>query len=350
MINKRAKKRIVKGLWAAVVALLLVVATLGYFIYERLYTPNIQTAEDGFLYIPTGSDFNDVVNLLKKKKWLKDEATFRWTATQMIYTENIKPGRYKLSNGMSNKAVVAMLRSGRQVPVQMVFNSIRTKHEFAQKVGDQLEVTPDAVLNLLEDREYLAKMGFTPENVMALFLPNTYEFYWNTSADQFLTRMKREYDKFWTTTRQQQAEQQALSPVQVSILASIVQQESNKEDEKPIIAGVYLNRYRQGWKLEADPTLVFALGDFTVRRVLNSYKLIDSPYNTYMYKGLPPGPICIASQRSIDAVLKAAKHNYMYFCARDDFSGYHSFAATYNQHLSNARKFQKALNRRGIRS
>jgi UPF0755 protein len=349
-MNNRTKKRIVKGLWAAVVALLLVVAALGYFIYERLYTPNIQTADDGFLYIPTGSDFDDVVNLLDKKKWLKDEATFRWTASQMNYTEKVKPGRYKLSNGMSNKAVIAMLRSGRQIPVQMVFNSIRTKHEFAQKVGDQLEVTPDAVLNLLEDREYLAKMGFTPENVMALFLPNTYEFYWNTSADQFLTRMKREYDKFWNASRKKQADQQSLSPVQVSIIASIVQQESNKEDEKPIIAGVYLNRYRKGWKLEADPTLVFALGDFTVRRVLNSYKLIDSPYNTYMYKGLPPGPICIASQRSIDAVLKASNHNYMYFCARDDFSGYHSFAATYSQHLSNARKFQQALNRRGIRS
>jgi UPF0755 protein len=349
-MKQSTKKRIAKGLWAAVVTLLLVVATMGYFIYQRLYTPNIQTADDGFLYISTGSDFEDVVQLLEEKKWLKDEATFRWTAIRMNYTDHIKPGRYKLASGMSNKEVVGMLRSGRQVPVKLVFTSVRTKIQFAQKIGEQLEVAPDAVVNLLEDRDYLKKLGFTPDNVMALFLPNTYEFYWTTSADQFITRMKREYDKYWNDNRKRKAAAIGLTPVQVTIVASIVQQESNKEDEKPVIAGVYLNRYRKGWKLEADPTLVFALGDFTVRRVLNSYKAIDSPYNTYMYSGLPPGPICVASQRSIDAVLNATKHNFMYFCAREDFSGYHNFAASYSQHLTNARKFQQALNRRGIRS
>lgn len=349
-MKNRTKSRITKGLWAAVVTLLVVVAVMGYFIYQRLYTPNIQKADDGYLYIPTGSDFEDVVQLLKQQEKLKDEATFRWTALRMNYTEKIKPGRYKLVNGMSNKEVVGLLRSGRQTPVKLVYNSVRTKKQFVEKIGDQLECKPEALLRLLEDRDYLQQIGFTPDNVMALFLPNTYEIYWTTSADQFITRMKREYDKFWNESRKRKAIAIGLSPVQVSVMASIVQQESNKEDEKPIIAGVYLNRYRKGWKLEADPTLVFALGDFTVRRVLNTYKLIDSPYNTYMYSGLPPGPICIASPRSIDAVLNATPHNYMYFCAREDFSGYHNFAATYTQHLSNARKFQQALNRRGIRS
>lgn len=349
-MDSRKKKNILRGMWLTVGVLMVVVAVLGYFIYGRLYTPNLTVKSDGFFYIHTGSSLDDVVKDLKSQEFLKDESTFRWTAQQMKYTDKIKPGRYKLKNGMSNRELVALLRSGKQTPVRLTFTTARTKQQLAEAIAKQLETQPNALLNLMDDPEYLHDLGFTSDNVMSLFLPNTYEIYWNTSADQFLKRMKKENDKFWNDTRTKKAEVLGLDKIQVSILASIVQQESNQEKEKPIIAGVYLNRYRKGWKLEADPTLVYALGDFSVNRVLDAYKRIDSPYNTYMYVGLPPGPICLPSAKSIDAVLNAVHHNYYFFCAREDFSGYHNFAATYQQHLVNARKFQKALDRRGIRS
>ena len=214
----------------------------------------------------------------------------------------------------------------------------------------QIEAPGNSVLNLLNDYDYTAKLGFTPDNILSMFIPNTYEFYWNTSADKFIQRMKKEHDKFWTPEKLAKAKKIDFTPVQVSVIASIVQMESNKEDEKSIIAGVYINRYKKDWKLEADPTLVYALGDFTINRVLNVYKEVESPYNTYKYKGLPPGPICLPTIYSLNAVLNYTNHTYMYFCAKEDFSGYHSFAATYSKHLENARRFQKALDRRGIRS
>lgn len=349
-MKQQTKTKILKGMWWTVGVLVVIVATLGYFIYQRLYSPNTRLQQDDFLYIPTSADFETVVSLLDEKHLLVDEATFRWTAQKMNYIDRIKPGRYKVKSGMSNRSLVTMLRAGKQVPVQLKFNTVRTKVQLTERVGEQLEVEHTALLHLLDDSDYLQPLGFTTNNALALFLPNTYEIYWNTSADQFIKRMKREYDKFWTADRMRKAKQAGLSPVEVSILASIVQQESNKEDDKPIIAGVYLNRYRNGWKLDADPTLIYAAGDFTITRVLNIHKSIDSPYNTYLYKGLPPGPICLPTQKSIDAVLNYTHHNYFYFCAREDFSGYHNFAATYPQHLVNASKFQRALDRRGIRN
>jgi UPF0755 protein len=202
---------------------------------------------------------------------------------------------------------------------------------------------------LFNDDLYLKQYGFNSENCIAMFIPNTYEFYWNTPAKKFMERMAREYKAFWNPSRKMKAKTIGLTQAQVAVLASIVEQETHRDDEKPIVAGVYLNRYKKGWKLEADPTLVYALGNFTVQRVLNQYKEIDSPYNTYMYAGLPPGPICIPSISSIDAVLNYSKHEYFYFCARDDFSGYHCYAKTYTEHLVNAKRFQKELNRRKIR-
>jgi UPF0755 protein len=330
--------------------MLAIVGIIGGIAYNRLYSPNVRVSSEGFLFIPTGSDFDQVVQQLTKGGVIKDEATFRWTARQMKYDANVKPGRYRLVPGMTNRALVTMLRAGKQSPVKVVFNNVRTRQELADRLAGQLELKASSLLNLLSDKDYLKEFGVTPDDAMVLFLPNTYEFYWNTSADKLLRRMKTEYDRFWSEGRRKKAAAAGLDPAQVSILASIVQQESNQESEKPVIAGVYLNRLRKGWKLEADPTLVFANGDFTIRRVLNEHKAIDSPYNTYLYAGLPPGPICLPSGRSIDAVLGYTRHNYMYFCAREDFSGYHNFAATYSQHLANARKFQQAMNRRGIRS
>jgi UPF0755 protein len=251
---------------------------------------------------------------------------------------------------MSNKSLITLLRSGKQTPVQVIFNLIRTKDQLAQKIANQLEAPAAALINLMNDGDYTRQLGFTPDNILSLFIPDTYEFFWNTSADQFLNRMKKEYNKFWSDSMKRRASTIGFTPVQIAVIASIVQQETRKEDEKSLIAGVYINRLRKGWRLEADPTLVFALGDYSVNRVLSVYKEIDSPYNTYMYAGLPPGPICLPTIASLRSVLNYTRHGYMYFCAKEDFSGHHSFAVTYDQHLQNARKFQKALDKRGIKS
>ncbi len=206
-------------------------------------------------------------------------------------------------------------------------------------------------MGLMKNETFLKSYGFDSDNCMALFIPNTYEFYWNTSSKMFVERMASEYKKFWNpSSKSRRLLKLNFTQTQVSVLASIVEQETSKNDEKRHIAGVYINRYKKGWKLEADPTLIFAVGDFTIRRVLNIHKEIDSPYNTYLYTGLPPGPICIPSISAIDAVLNYEKHEYMFFCAKDDFSGYHSFAKNYSDHLLNARRFQNELNRRKIKS
>jgi UPF0755 protein len=347
-----SKSKYLKIAWSTVGILALIVLIMGYIILRKLYTGNVASlpANKGYLFIPSGSDFDDVVEILEDENLLINKESFLWTSKQMKYDENIKPGRYLLKPGMNNKELITLLRSGRQTPVMVTFNNIRTKEQLAFRIGEQLETKPQAIINLLSDNDYTSQLGFTPDNILSMFLPDTYEFYWNTSADKFIKRMKKEYDKFWNTSRKTLAAKIDLTPVQVSVLASIVQMESNKEDEKPTIAGVYLNRFKKDWKLEADPTLVYALGDFTITRVLSVYKEIDSPYNTYKYKGLPPGPICLPTSKSINAVLNYVPHKYMYFCARDDFSGYHAFAVSYAQHLLNARKFQKALDRKGIRS
>jgi len=351
-LNMSKLKMIKRFAWIIVAILATIVTVLGIVIYKQIYTDNIAKAgnEKEFLYIPTGSAFEDVVEILDEKKLLINEKSFRWTAKQMKYDTKIKPGKYLLSPKMNNKELISMLRAGKQVPVNVTFNNIRTKQQLAVKIGEQIEAKSQALLYLMSDDDYLRRLGFNSENILSMFIPNTYEFYWNTSADKFLQKMKKEYDKFWTAEKIVKAKKIGYTPVQVSVLASIVQMESNKEDEKPIIAGVYINRLKKDWKLEADPTLVFALGDFSISRVLSIYKEIDSPYNTYMYNGLPPGPICLPTSRSLNAVLNYIPHKYMFFCAKDDFSGYHSFASTYNQHLLNARRFQKALDRRGIRS
>lgn len=348
--NKKSfLKKIGLGTAIALVAGLCIGA---YVFYLKIYVPNVQLSanESPYLFIPTGSDFDDLILILEDRKLLDNEKSFRWMADKMKYTSSVKPGRYLLKPGMNNKELVTLLRSGKQSPVKVTFNNIRLREEMAIRISEQIEAPAQSILNLLNDEDYVARFGFNPENVLCMFIPNTYEFYWNTSADQFLQRMKKEYDKFWTAPRLARAKAIEFTPVQVSILAAIVQKETNANDEKRVIAGVYINRMVKGWKLEADPTLVYALGDFTVNRVLAAFKQIVSPYNTYMFAGLPPGPICLPDIASLDAVLNYTPHNYMYFCAKDDLSGRHSFAVTYTQHLANARRFQKALDRRGIKS
>ena len=348
--NTNSKSR--KVIISLLLVLILSVLVIGYNFYKKIYFPNVSfdANQEQFVYISTGASFTDVVNILNEKEMLENTASFEWVAEQMKYKNRIKPGKYRIRKNMSNRDLVAMLRSGVQVPVEVVFNNIRTKEELASVISGQLEADSAAIIGLLGNDAFLEKYGFTEINGMALFIPNTYEFYWNTSARQFIERMTREYKKFWTESRRLKAKNNGMTQTEVSVLASIVEQETRKNDEKPIIAGVYVNRFKKGWKLEADPTLIFAAGDFTIQRVLNIHKEIDSPYNTYLYTGLPPGPICIPSISSMDAVLNFTRHEYMFFCAKDDFSGYHSFAKSYSDHLVNARRFQNELNRRKIRS
>ncbi|HRB40854.1 MAG TPA: endolytic transglycosylase MltG, partial [Bacteroidia bacterium] len=290
------------------------------------------------------------VDELTSQQILINAESFKWLAEKMNYTERVIPGRYEITDNMNNRQLLQLLRSGKQVPIKLTFNNIRTKSDLASRISHQIEADSLQLIGMLNDSVLLKSESLNSENVLCLFIPNTYEMYWNTDAADFFKRMKKEYDNFWTEIRKQKAAKQELTPVQVSILASIVQSETKQNAEKPRVAGVYLNRLRQNWKLEADPTLVFALGDFSIKRVLNEYKTIDSPYNTYKYFGLPPGPICLPDISSIDAVLNAESHQYMYFCAREDMSGFHAFAKDYNTHLLNARRYQAELNRRNIRN
>lgn len=352
MAKKKAKKS--SANWKKIVAIIVVIIVcLGgvsaWELYSMIYRPNVGfKADEKYFYIPTGSVYQDVSNALVQQGIIINQTSFDWVSEQKKYKLNVKAGRYKLERGMSNNELVNLLRSGEQDPVMVTFNNVRFKEELAGKVASYIEADSLSIISLLNDRDFANNYGFNTTTLFTLFLPNTYEFWWNTSAEQFMERMAGEYKNFWTAERKQKAQKLGLSQSDVSILASIVQKETNMSDEKPVVAGVYLNRLKKGMLLQADPTLVYANRDFNARRVLNSHKTIDSPYNTYKYKGLPPGPICLPSIQSIDAVLNAKTHSYLYFCAKADGSGYHSFASTYNEHLNNARAFQRELNKRKV--
>ena len=295
------------------------------------------------IYIPTGATFDDVKKILDEKNILTKKYTFYWLAHQKRYDTQIKPGRYVLRNGMNNLELVDMLNTGMQTPVQVVFNNIRDRYQLAGKISQQIEADSASIVRLLNDSDYMSHFGLNKFTATALFIPNTYEFWWNTGATQFMARMYKEYEAFWNSQRKAQAAALNLDIPKVVILASIVEKETNKNEEKPAIAGVYVNRLRKGWPLQADPTLVYASGDYDMKRVLNLHKAIDSPYNTYKNTGLPPGPICIPSIASIDAVLDYKHDNAMFFCARADMSGYHVFANTLAEHNRNALAYQRAL-------
>ena len=318
--------------------------------YRSLYKSNVwlNGQKEPSVIIPTGTNWEGVKQILYKNGAIIHRESFEWLAKFMKYPEHIKAGHYIIRDGMNNRTLITKLRAGQQDPVKLIFNNIRTKEDLAGKLGEQLETDSARLIALLNDTSVIGKWGFTPFTILTMFIPNTYEVYWNIAPEKLLDRMHKEYDRFWNESRQQKLVEIGLNRLQTMTLASIVEKESNMNDEKPDIAGVYMNRLKQGWLLQADPTLVFALGDFTIKRVLNVYKKIDSPYNTYLYYGLPPGPICLPSISSIDAVLNYNRHNYMYFCAREDFSGYHNFASTMQQHELNAARYQQALDRQGI--
>jgi len=235
------------------------------------------------------------------------------------------------------------LKFGRREPVNVTFTNVRLRSELSEKITKNIGVTSREFDAALDEFVASNNEGFTRFNILSMFIPNTYQVYFNISPEDFVDRMHQEYEKFWNGQRRSKAKEIGLTPIAVSILASIVQAETVKTEEAPLIAGLYINRLKRGIPLQADPTLVYAVGDFTLKRVLNGHKEVDSPYNTYKYAGLPPGPINLPQISMIDAVLNYEKHKYIYMCAKEDFSGYHNFALTLDEHTQNARRYQRAL-------
>ncbi|WP_017732409.1 endolytic transglycosylase MltG [Nafulsella turpanensis] len=338
-----------KILLVGLVVFSVLLTSFSFYAYQIVFTPNILVEqEDRSLIIQPEESFEELRKRLHKEGIIQDMISFSFLSKLMEYPENVKPGHYVLKKDMSNLEAIRLLRSGMQTPVNVTFNNVRTKELLAKELSENLMAEEEELYRLMHDSATLARYGFDSLNVVSMFIPNTYEFFWTTSAEEVFERMHEEYEKFWNEERRAKAEQLGLNPKEVSVLASIVKAETSKRDEMPRVAGVYLNRLDKNMRLEADPTLIFAANDFTIRRVLNEHKKIDSPYNTYMYAGLPPGPINVPSITAIDAVLNAEDHRFLFFCAREDFSGYHNFAATYREHLRNARKWQQALNKQKV--
>ncbi len=328
---------------------MVVMVVVVYKFYGRIYEPNVALdTEHVVFYIPTGSDYKYVIDALENEGIIENRSSFRWVAIKKTYDTHVKPGRYKISNGISNNELVNMLRSGRQDPVMVVFNNVRTLNHMAGKVSRYFEQDSASFGAYLSGSDLPSRFGFETAIFTSMFIPNTYEFFWTTTPEEFTERMNREYAKFWDGERDRKAKKLEMTRAEVVTLASIVDEETLYNDENRKVAGVYMNRLKQGIALQADPTLKFALGDFTVQRILNEDRKIDSPYNTYKYRGLPPGPISIPSVSAIDGVLNYEKHKYLYFCANADFSGHHAFARTLSQHNKNAKEYQKALNKRKI--
>jgi UPF0755 protein len=321
-----------------------------YYIWQITKTPNYDVDEKkGFaLLIPKGANFETVWDSLQAHKIVRDELSFKFLAKMLKYKDNVREGRYIIKANMGNYELIKKLRSGDQDPIKLTFNNIRLKCDLIHKIGNKFEFDSTALAKVLNDTTTAQKYGFTNETFMCMFLPNTYEVFWNTTPDKLLETMKTWYDKFWTEERKRKAKEIGLDPINAQIMASIVEAETKKADEKPRVAGVYMNRLRMDMPLGADPTVIFAHQDFTIKRVTKALLEIKSPYNTYRVLGLPPGPINLPDLASIDAVLNYEKHDFMYFCAKEDFSGYHNFAVEYKDHLNNARIYQNALNLRKI--
>ena len=325
-----------------------ILTTGSVYTYQMLYSPNfLINADDKFIIIEENTDFNELIKKLEDDTLINDILSFSFLSKLMEYQENIKIGAYKVKMNMSNYEMITMLRSGNQTPIKLTFTYARKIEDLAEKITTKLKMSKDDLLNYLNDNidKY---SGFKKADIISIFLPDTYEVYWNISPEKLTNKMYSEYKKFWNEERLSKLDKINLNQKEAIVLASIVASESRMLDEADRIAGLYINRLNRNMRLQADPTLIFAANDFTIRRVLNKHKKIKSPYNTYIHRGLPPGPIRLASKKYIDAVLNYEKHNYIYMCAKEDFSGYHAFATNLSDHNRNAKKFQIALNRRKI--
>ncbi len=318
--------------------------------YTKMFSVNTPLRlEHDELLIPTGSTLDDVVDSLKAHGQIINENYFKWSAKKMDYSdESIKRGRYIINTPVSNRQLISLLRGGRQTPIKLTIHNVRTVEQMSGRVAEKFEFDSIELIQYIEEHfDFLA--GTTPVTRLTRFLPNTYEFYWTATPEEFSKRMIKEYDRFWTDEKKAKAKKLGLTTEEVYTLASIIEKETNHNPEKPKMAGVYLNRIHMGMPLQADPTIVFAIGDFDIKRILYGHLEIDSPYNTYRNLGLPPGPIFMPGVASINAVLDKEDHDLLYFCARPSEDGPgHAFSSTLSAHNQNAQRYQQWLNTRGI--
>jgi UPF0755 protein len=324
--------------------LLFCFALVGIYLLWQVFGPTVKAPEDKYFYIKTGSSYADVLRDLKKEKIISSPFVFEQLAKRAKYNDPVKPGRYEISKGLSNYKLVRMLKAGNQAPVKLVITKLRTKEDLAKKIGSLFETEEQEALDFLYNNDSLNRYGLDSNSAMTAVIPNTYLINWNGSFSKIFGRLKSEQEKFWNKERKQKAAAKNLSPTQVYTMASIVEEETNKLKDKGLIASVYINRINQGMKLEADPTVKYAMRDFALKRILYGHLKFPSPYNTYQNTGLPPGPICTPSTETINAVLDAPQTNYIFFVAKPSFDGYSNFAATYEEHQVFANAYRDALN------
>ncbi|QZE15768.1 endolytic transglycosylase MltG [Halosquirtibacter laminarini] len=333
------------------IAVVIVLLTIGAGLYAYKmfgYVFHSIVKQECGVYIGPNTTYDDLCDSLTKKDALLDHKAFDFLAKKKHLDQKLKPGYYLLKKGTIGNNLVNQFLAGNQTPITLTFNNVRFFPDLAGKIAKDIMADSTEVLKALNDTAQMKAFGFDKQTYPVMFIPNSYEIYWTTTPQKVLVKMHKEYQTFWNKTRLAKAKEAKLSAIQVTTLASIVQEEVRHTDEMAKVAGVYMNRLKRGWPLQADPTVKYALGDFTISRILKDDLKIDSPYNTYKYKGLPPGPICFPSVEAVDAVLNYTHHNYLYFCANKSFDGYHAFAKSYRQHLINAKAYQKELNRRRI--
>ena len=344
--TKRAKRTFIRRVMALFVVLLL---ATGFWAYRMVLASNFSIKETTYVYVDSQKNFNDLCNQLKDSASCKSLTSFKQLAYLIGYPDKMKTGRYAIEPGTGNLRLLKNLIGGLQSPIRITFNNIRLRTDLAQRLDDQLMVTKDELLTRFADSTYCAELGFTTETIQCMFIPNTYELYWDITPDNFMKRMQKEYKAFWTADRLAKAAKIGITPVQVSVLASIVEEETAKAEEMGMVAGLYLNRLQINMPLQADPTVKYAVGDVTLKRIMFEHLQVESPYNTYKHTGLPPGPIRVPSIKGINAVLNHDQHNYIYMCAKEDFSGRHNFASTLAEHAKNANRYRAELNRRQIK-
>ncbi len=340
-------KKTTKIILIVLAAIILIAGIACAVFYKTFMSENVQNREVTVV-VPPGANFEQVMDTLRKYEVLKSEETFRKTAEVLKY-KKIKIGKYDLSDCRSNLDLVRLLRRGQHYSVKFTFNNVRTADQFVEKVGNKFFFEPSELRAMLQNRDTMQKYGLNDTTAVCLFIPNTYELYYDITASDFLDKMYDYYQQFWNEQRKATASEIGLTPVQVATLASIVEEENMRPSEKAIIAGLYMNRIHKDMLLQSDPTVKFAIGDFARKRILNADLQVDSPYNTYKYKGLPPGPIRIPEASTMDSVLHYRHHNYLYMCAKEDFSGYHNFTASAAEHAQNAARYRAALNARNIK-
>ena len=323
--------------------IILIIGLVFAYCAWNIFGPSVHNPKKKFLYIKTGSIYRDVKDSLLKNNLITNNFWFDQVAKYAGYPQKVKAGKYKVTDGMSLYHLIKMLGRGNQVPVNLVITKLRTKDDLAKKIGADFEIDSSTVMNFLNNGDSLQQFDVDTNTVMTDVIPNTYTYTWNTSMKNIFKKLYAEKQKFWNDERKQKAKRLNLTPEQVYTLASIVEEETNKDEDKGKIASVYINRLKKGMKLAADPTVKYALRDFGLKRIYHKHLLVPSPYNTYLNSGLPPGPICTPSIKTIDAVLNSPETDYLFFVARSDFSGFSDFSSDYKQHEAYAKAYQQAL-------